>query len=257
VGSQPTFRTRIALLITTVSILTSMLAGCSTVNQGGGTPAAPTTSFQTLEYYPYQVKGYQNSYPKKTIQILMPADARDATADGAPLNGNPAIGVVDDQSGSVTERLYSSPFGPIIQQAIGRSADEAGLSASSSSDVTYKSGVKNTTEYVLESKIRRCWVKKARNANGQYGPVWRTIADVALDVSIYKPPFSVPFWTGSTTDTYYDPPVGSFGLGSEDEAGIYDEPGQVLSVALTRSVAAIFQRQDLRNLMLEDDIKSH
>ena len=129
------------------------------------------------------------------------------------------------------------------------------MSASSSPDVAYKPGVKNT-EYVLESKIRRCWVKKSR-ATGQDGPIWRTVADFVLDVSIYKPPFSAPFWTGSTNDTYYDPPVGSFGLGSEDEAGIYDEPGQVLSVALTRSVAAIFQRQDLRNLMLEDDIKSH
>ena len=254
-GRQPTFRIRFALLITIASITTSLLAGCSTVNEGGtGTAAAPTTSIQTLEYYPYQVKGYQNSYPKKTIQILMPADARDTTGT-APLNGNPAIGVVIDQSNNVTERLYSSPLGPTVQQAIGRSADEAGMSASSSPDVAYKPGVKNT-EYVLESKIRRCWVKKSR-LSGQDGPIWRTVADFVLDIAIYKPPFSVPFWTGSSNDTYYDPPVGSFGLGSEDEAGIYDEPGQVLSVALTRSVAAIFQRQDLRNLMLEDDIKSH
>jgi len=257
VGSQPTFRIRSALLVTIVSILGSMLSGCSTVNEGGGTAAAPTTSVQTLEYYPYQVKGYQNSYPRKTILILMPADTRDATDSGAPLAGNPAVGVVIDKSGGVTERLYSSPLGPIVQQAIGRSADEAGLNASSSTDVAYKPGVKNTTEYVLESKIRRCWVKKARGANGQYGPVLRTMADVSLDVSIYKPPFSVPFWTGTANDTYYDPPVGSFGLGPEDEVGIYDEPGQVLSVALTRAVAAIFQRPDLRNLMLEDDIKSH
>ena len=256
VRSRPTFRIRIALLITIASTFGAMLAGCSTVNEGGGTAAAPTTSIQTLEYYPYQVKGYQNSYPRKTIQILVPADARDVTGNAAPLNGNPAIGVVIDQSGSVTERLYSSPLGPIVQAAIGRSADEAGLSASPSTNVTYKAGV-GTSEYVLESKIRRCWVKKARGASGQYGPVWRTAADFVMDISIYKPPFSVPFWTGSTDDTYYDPPVGSFGLGSEDEAGIYDEPGQVLSVALTRSVAAIFQRQDLRNLMLEDDIKSH
>ncbi len=254
-GSLHTFR--IALLITIASILGSMFTGCSTVNEGGGTAAAPTTSVQTLEYYPYQVKGYQNSYPRKTILILMPADARDTSGNGAPLNGNPAIGIVTDQSGNVTERLYSSPLGPTLQQAIGRSADEAGLSASSSTDVAYQPSVKNATEYVLESKIRRCWVKKARGANGQYGPVWRTSAECVLDVAIYKPPFSVPFWTGSVNDTYYDPPVGSFGLGSEDEAGIYDEPGQVLSVALTRSVAAIFQRQDLRNLMLEDDIKSH
>src|ERR1700684_768438 len=164
-----------------------MLAGCSTVNEGGGTAAAPTTSVQTLEYYPYLVKGYQNSYPRKTIQILVPADARDAAAAGAPLNGDPAIGIVDDQSGSVIERLYSAPLGPILQAAIGRSADEAGLSASSSTDVAYKPGVRSTA-YVLESKIRRCWVKKERSAGGDNGPVWRTTADFALDISIYKPP---------------------------------------------------------------------
>ena len=253
-GSQPTFRIRIALLVTIVLTFASILSGCATV--GGGAPAPATTSVQTLEYYPYQVKGYQNSYPRKAILILIPADARDVTGDSAPLNGNPAIGVITDQSGNITQRLYSPPLGPILQQAIGRSADEAGLSASSLPEVAYKPGVNYTTGYVLESKIRRCWVKKNRGANGQYGPVWRTTADLALDVSIYKPPFSVPFWTGSADEIYYDPPVGSFGLGSEDEAGIYDEPGQVLSVALTRSVAAIFQRQDLRNLMLEDDIKS-
>jgi hypothetical protein len=255
VGSLHTCR--IALLVTVVSIATSMLAGCSTVNEGGGTAAAPTTSVQTLEYYQYQVKGYQNSYPRKTVLILTPADVREATGNAAPLNGNPAIGIVADESGNVTERLYSSALGPILQQAIGRSAEEAGLSASSSTDVTYQRGVRNNTEYVLESKIRRCWVKKARSPSGQNGPGWRTMADVSLDVTIYKPPFKVPFWTGTSNDTYFDPPVGSFGLGSEDEAGIYDDPGQVLSVALTRSVAAIFQRQDLRNLMLEDDIKTH
>jgi hypothetical protein len=257
VGSQPTFRIRIALLITTASLLSSLLAGCSTLSRGGGAAAVPTTSVQALQYYPYLVKGYQNSYPRKTIQILMPSDARDVTDVGAPLNGNPAIGVVVDESGNITERLYSAPLGPILQAAIGRSADEAGLSASPSNDITYKGGIHNTAEYVLESKVRRCWVKKSRGASGQYGPIWRTVADIAIDITIYKPPFSVPFWSGSTNDTYYDPPVGSFGLGSEDEAGIYDDPGEVLSVALTRSVAAIFQRQDLRNLMLEDDIKSH
>ncbi len=245
---------RIALLAAVVSSLASILSGCATI--GRGAPAPATTSVQKLEYYPYLVKGYQNSYPRKTIVILMPADARDTTADLAPLNGNPAIGVVTDQSGNITQRLYSPPLGSILQQAIVRSADEAGLSASSSTDVAYKPGVKNTADYVLESKLRRCWGKKYRGAAGQNGPVWRTMADFALDVSIYKPPFSVPFWSGSTSDTYSDPPVGSFGLGSEDEAGIYDEPGQVLSVALTRAVAAIFQRQDLRSLMLEDDIKS-
>ena len=99
-GSQPTFAIRIALLVTIVLSFASILSGCATV--GGGAPAPATTSVQTLEYYPYQVKGYQNSYPRKTILVLMPADARDVTGDSAPLNGDPAIGVVIDQSGNIT-----------------------------------------------------------------------------------------------------------------------------------------------------------
>jgi len=181
---------RLALLVTS---LAAMLSGCATT--GGGAYAPVTTSTQTLEYYPYQVKGYQNSYPRKTILILMTADARSTAGDAAPLNGSPAVGVIVGESGNVTERLYSAPLGPILQAAIGRSADEAGLNASSSPDVTYKPGVKNTTEYVLESKIKQCWVRKSRSANSQYGPVWRNAADFALEIAIYKPPFSVPFWT--------------------------------------------------------------
>ena len=247
------------LLVAVGLILASMLSGCATIGLGSA-PALPATSMQTLEYYPFQVKGYQNSYPHRSILILMPADTRDmadtGTSDTAPLNGNPEVGVMLDKDGAVAQRLYANPLGATLRNAIARSADEAGLTASTSDDTAYKPGVKNASEYVLEARITRCWVKKSREADGRYGPVFRAVADVRIEVSIYKPPFSVPFWTGTTADTYYDPPVGSFGLGPDDEAGIYDEPGQVLSVALTRTVAQIFQRQDLRNLMLEDDIRA-
>jgi len=240
----------VAVTLTLASI--SMLAGCATVE-----PALPPTSMQTVEYYPYQVKGYQNSYPHRSMLVLMPTDARDtSTSDARPLDGNPAVGVTVDKDGATTQRLYSVPLGTILRGAIMRSADEAGMSAFASEDSAYKPGVTNTNQYVLESKITQCWVKKSRGADGPYGPVYRTMAEVRIEVTIYKPPFSAPFWNGGTNETYYDPPVGSFGLGPEDEAGIYDEPGQVLSVAMTRSVAQIFERPDLRNLMLEDEIKA-
>ncbi len=241
---------RIALLA--VSLL--LLAGCATV--GLGTPPPPATSQQTLEYYPFQVKGYQNSYPHRSVLVLTATDTRDQT-EGGSIDGNPQIGIAVDKDGTITQRLYSQPLGPIVQQAIVRASDEAGLTAAASSEAFYKAGAKLPQEYVVVSKVRRCWLKKSRAADGRYGPVWRTAADVVLDIEIYKPPFSVPFWAGTSADTYYDPPVGSFGLGAEDEAGIYDEPGQVLSVALTRAVAGIFRRSDLRDLMLEDDIHRH
>jgi len=242
---------QVALLVAVVMMLAVTLTSCATVGISN-TPAPATTSVQTVEYYPFLVKGYQNSFPHRSVLILIPVDARDVAGDAAPLNGNPAIGVAIDRDGNVSQRLYAPPLGPIVQKAIARSADEAGLTAFSSIDSAYKAGVKNANAYVLETKITKCWVKKSRGA----GQVFRTVADFRIEISIYKPPFSVPFCSGATSDTYYDPPVGSFGLGPDDEAGIYDEPGQVLSVALTRTVAQIFQRQDLRNLMLEDNIRA-
>lgn len=237
-----------------------VLAGCATANPTGPSSNA-LTSIQKLEYYPFQVKGYQNSYPRRSVLVLMPtmqADASGVPADQAEqLNGDPAIGQVFGENSQLLQRLYSDPLPPTIQAAIARSAEEAGMTAVTSNDTAYQPGVKVTQDYVIGSKIVRCWVRKSRAGGGQYGPIWQTVADFGLDVTVYKPPFSVAFWHGNSTETYYDPPVGSLSLGPEDEAGIYDEPGEVLSVALTRAVAAIFEKPDLRNLVLEDDVRGH
>ena len=97
-----------------------------------------TTSVETVEYYPYQVKGYQNSYPHRSIVVLMPTDARDLSGpNAAPLDGQPAIGIVTDQSENIIQRLYSQPLGPIVQGAIARSAEEAGFHSSAETSTTY------------------------------------------------------------------------------------------------------------------------
>jgi hypothetical protein len=236
-----------------------MLPGCAAL--GLGSPPAPVaaTSVQKLEYYQFQVKGYQNSFPHRTILILMPVDDRDFsqadTPDHAPLDGKPAIGISLGQSGEIVQRLYSEPLPPIVQKAIGTSAEEAGMTAIVGTEAAYTPGKPTTTDYVMVSTITRGWVIKRRGPDGEYGPVWGTSANFALAVTIYKAPFSVPFWQGTTSSVYNDPPVGSFGLGPEDEAGVYDQPGEVLSVALTRAVAGIFQRDDLRTLVSQDEIR--
>jgi hypothetical protein len=235
------------------------LGGCAVLGLEPTTPPAPT-SMQTLEYYSYQVKGYQDSYPKRDIVVLLPVDARDftdaGTPDHEPLNGNPAIGYETGKDGGIITRFYSDPIPPIVQKALAASAEEAGMTAKLSSDSSYKPGKNQPDDYVLASKITRCWVKKRRAPDGQYGPVYMTGADFALDVQVYKPPFSAPFWEGTSQQPYNDPPVGSFGLSPEDEAGIYDEPGQVLSVALTRAVAGVFEKNDLHSLVLEDEVRT-
>ena len=226
------------------------IAGCAAVGNG---PPLPPTSVQTVEYYPFQVKGYQNTYPHRTIVILLPADAREVSApNSTPLSGQPALGIVTDQSELIIQRLFSQPLPVIVQGAIAHSAEEAGLSATTQNQAVYLGDTKPNADYVLESQITKCWVKKHRGPNGQFGPTWSTVADFTLKVTIYKPPFKTPFWQATSAQSYYDPPIGSFGLGPDDEAGIYDDPGQVLSVAMTRAVAGIFQRDDLRALVAGD-----
>lgn len=235
-----------------------VLSGCTAVGLESQAPAVASTSVEKLEYYQYQVKGYQNSFPHRSILVLIPTDSRDfsqaGTPDHAPLDGNPAIGISLGQSGQIVQRLYSNPLPALVQKAIGVSAEEAGMTSRLSNDSAYTPGKPTTADYVLLSTITRGWVIKRRGPDGEYGPVWATSADFALEITIYKAPFSVPFWQGTSSSLYNDPPIGSFGLGPEDEAGVYDNPGEVLSVALTRAVAGIFQHEDLRTLISQDEI---
>jgi hypothetical protein len=241
----------------------ALVAACATSVQQE-IAAAPPTSIETLSYFPFQVKGYQNSYPRRRILVLMPVDARDfkdtAGQGHAPSDGNPATGVMVGPDGAVVQRVYSSPLGPILQGAIVRAADEAGMLATASND-SLDAALKETNEdYVLASNLTRCWVNKHTgpdvNAASAAGPGWFTTADVAVDVTIYKPPFNVAFWQGESAATYNDPPADN-GSGMGDDVPIYDRPSQVLSVALTRAVAGIFKREALHALVMQDTVRIH
>jgi hypothetical protein len=70
------------------------------------------------------------------------------------------VGVILAPDGGVVQRIYSSPLGPVVQSALVRSADEAGMLATASND-TLEAALKETNEdYVLASRITRCWVNK-------------------------------------------------------------------------------------------------
>jgi hypothetical protein len=241
----------------------ALLAACATTVQQE-IAAAPPTSIETLSYFPFQVKGYQNSYPRRRMLVLMPVDVRDfrdtAGQAHAPVDGNPATGVMLGPDGAVVQRIYSSPLGLIVQGAIVRSADEAGMIATASND-SLDAALKETNEdYVLTSKITRCWVNKHTGTDVNAPPSsnlgWFTTADVALEVIIYKPPFNVAFWQGESAATYSDPPADN-GSGMGDDVPIYDRPTEVLSVALTRAVAGIFKREALHGLIVQDTVHTH
>ena len=241
----------------------ALVAACATTVQQE-IAAEPPTAIETLSYFPFQVKGYQNSYPRRRILVLMPVDTRDFKDAGgqshAPADGNPATGVMLGPDGAVVQRVYSSPLGPIVQGAIVRAADEAGMLATASND-TLEAALKETNEdYVLASRVTRCWVNKHTgtdvNAPPSAGPGWFTTAEVALDVTIYKSPFNVAFWQGESGATYNDPPADN-GSGMGDDVPIYDRPSEVLSVALTRAVAGIFKREALHELVVQDTSRIH
>lgn len=234
-----------------------LVAGCSLAELEGRVPRKPV-SVQKLEYYPYQVKGYQKTYPARSFVVLMPTDERAHREAGpdAPAGKIP-VGVLTNKSDKVVQRLYADPLPAIVQHAIYQSADEAGFNASLVPQTSYASGRYPKAAYVLTTRIEHCWVKKHLSVGGPDGSFWSTTARFALKLALYKPPFSIPFWQGASSSTYHDPPVGSFGLGPEDEVAIYDHPGQDLSVALTRAVAGIFEHRDLHTLIVNDHVLKH
>jgi hypothetical protein len=230
----------------------AFISACATTSER----IEPLTSTQALQYYPFQVKGYQNTYPKRRVMVLAASDARDfkdiSGAAHMPDNGNPAIGVIRDKSGEIIQRLYGPALESLVQQSITQAAQEAGM-ISSSSDLPLKEALDSRqAQYLITAKIVRFWVDKHRGPDDAAGPTWSATAEVALDVVVYKTPFEVPFWQGESDATYDDPPAPVAGIAPEDETEIYDDPGQVLSVGLTRAVAGIFKRDDLHTLIKED-----
>lgn len=246
---------RLALICT----IGASLSGCTPLFQEASIPAV---SEQTLEYYPRQVKGYQNSYPPRRILIMSMVEAREfkdpTAADHDPdSQGNPRIGVVLGRDRQAIQRIYGQPIGPIVQRSLAGAAQEAGMVPFASDD-SLDAALKETgMEYVLASKLTRCWVKKERGTDSRYSPRWATSAEFSIDVVIYKPPFHTAFWQGTSSSSYDDPPRNSLAYAPEDDTSIYDEPGQVLSVALTRAVAGVFRRADLRSLILDDIVLHH
>jgi hypothetical protein len=234
-----------------------LLGGCASLYTYGVN--LPPTSVQAIEYYPRLVKGYENTYPQRRVLVLPASDERefkDPTASGhlPDPSGNPAIGVVLDQQHQIVQRIYSEPLDALVQKSFAAAAVEAGFSALPS-DKSLTAALQRTDfDYVLAPKIVRCWVKKRRGPDDHFGPTWLTSADFAVRVAIYKPPFRTPFWQADSSATFDDPPLGSLMSSPEDDTSIYDQPGEVLSVALTRAVADVFRRSDLHTLVEEDTI---
>jgi hypothetical protein len=213
-------------------------------------------SVQAIEYYPFQVKGYQNTYARRKVVVIEPVDGRTFQDEGpshAPWQDHPAIGVVLGRNDTLEQRIYGPPLGPLIQSAIVQSAREAGLDAVALNDPLATALKRNAGSYVLAATVTDAWVNKHRGPSNPEGATWFTAANVAVDAAIYKAPFDVPFWQGQSAAQFDDPPIASLGsMDPEDDTAIYDNPGQVLSVAFTRAVAGLFKRDDLRVLIGHD-----
>jgi hypothetical protein len=227
--------------------------GCSAASQNRA--VEEKRSITQIEYYPFQVKGYQNTYPRRRILVLMPADDRgpDEKQSAGTAGENPMVGAVENQGAQVVERLFGDhPLAPTVQNALVKAAEEAGLDARSTTETDYQPKKDLGQDYVLASRISRCWVTKRSQPAGRYGPPWTATAEFALSVTIYKPPFSVPFFTGRSSAVFSDPQADNSASGIFDDVPIYQQPGEVLSVALTRAIAGVFDRSDLHELAVED-----
>ncbi len=235
-----------------IAIVIGVACGCSTMNS---TADLEPASNQTLEYYPGLVKGFEHIYPARQIMVLAVGGGCAAANQEQSSGGAQEIGVTVDSRGKVIQRLYAANIADTVQRALAEAAKEAGMVSTLSGQTAY-TAQPVAADYVLQSKVVKCWVKKQRVVDSDKNASWQTVAQFAIDAAIYKPPFHVPFWQGSSSETYSDPPDNP-GVMQEDQASIYDEPGQVLSVAFTRSVEGIFKRSDLHSLITQDRALRH
>lgn len=237
--------------------ISGLLAGCAMIGQPE--PSIPAVSIEPLEYYTGEVKGYQKSYPDAHVLVLPPVDRRqlpvfkDRSDIGLGVPGDGAeVGVISDQNGSIVQRIYAPPVEPMVQSALSKSAKEAGLTPEVSNEALESALRQVHEDYVLASQVTNCWVVKRPVKNLEGDTIWVTEAVFALAVQVYKPPFQVAFWHGNGAVDYSDPTLGYDGMAFIDSVAMYDRPGQVLSVALTRAVAAIFANDKLQELVTED-----
>jgi hypothetical protein len=235
-----------------IGLTISALAGCSTVTSPSNLEPA---SNQNLVFYPGLVKGFEHTYPPRHVLVLAVTDACENNSQARDATPGQEIGITLDARGQTIQRLYTTDLTSVVQKALEQAAQEAGMIASESAESQY-TGQTTATDYVLQSRIVKCWVKKQRVVDNDKSPSWQTMAQFGLDTTVYKPPFHVPFWQGVSSETYSDPPDNP-GLTSEDQASIYDEPGEVLSVAFTRSVEGIFKRGELHSLITQDHALRH
>jgi hypothetical protein len=235
-----------------IGLTVAVLAGCSTVTTPSNMESA---SNQNVVFYPGLVKGFEHTYPSRRILVLAVTggcgDSSQTAAQGADPPGE-QIGITLDSTGATIQRLYSTDLNSTAQKALEQAAQEAGMIASGLTDTQYNPKSVGV-DYVLQSRIAKCWVKKQRVVDNDKNPSWQTMAEFALDATIYKPPFHVPFWQGVSNETYSDPPDNP-GLMPDDEASIYDEPGEVLSVAFTRSIEGLFKHGELHSLVIQDHV---
>jgi hypothetical protein len=231
-----------------------IISGCSTVNTTSNLESA---SNQNLVFYAGLVKGFEHTYPPRHILVLAVTDACESHNDGPPPDGavGQQIGVTLDARGERIQRLYTDDLSSIVQKALVQAAQEAGMIPATSAETQYTAQAVSA-DYVMQSRVVKCWVRKQRVIDSDKNASWQTVADFTLEATIYKPPFHVPFWQGISSEIYSDPPDNP-GTMAEDEASIYDEPGEVLSVAFTRSVEGIFKRSELHSLVAEDRALRH
>jgi hypothetical protein len=109
-----------------------IMAACATTVQQE-IANEPPTSVEALAYFPFQVKGYQNSYARRRILVLTPADARRWI-------------IHDGHDGKIlyaSETMAGAPVGP----------EETGASLALSSDLATLS--KEIASRVIELKQHR------------------------------------------------------------------------------------------------------
>jgi hypothetical protein len=201
-----------------------------------GCKSAPTLR---LHYLPGFVPGSERIFGPVRIAVL--------PADGALATGRVRVGGVYSAEGSVERSFYAEDLGGAVTAAVIRALADAGLKPVASGPLRHgAASLPVGVDYVLASSIELSSINQRFGAEQTvHGQYFEMKAKVRIKFTLSSRA-NPDLYTGEVLGTEDEPPAP---VGGEVFLPLETDPGESMSVALSRAVGALMLQSAFRNAL--------
>jgi hypothetical protein len=191
---------------------------------------------------PLQVR-YLPGFVPATERVMRPTEIAVLPASGAMAASEVKVGAIYNPDGSVAKELAARDLGPTITNAVVRCLGDAGLK---SFPLNHSYGAPRSAAFTLSTDIETISVDKRFTAEQTiHGQYFTMTAQVRLHFTLSSRTNPKVF-SVVTTGTETEPPAP---VGGEVFLPLETEPGESLSVALSRAVGALILQPEFRGAL--------